>query len=366
MMLAHPSEIYLRKLAAGTNIASRKTLFKLEPFLWKGGLQELSGEGEFNWPHDGHFAGAVRSFNLSLLTEFHRLPASEGKIENLNLAVNWSDGPAKFAIDLSVAALRQGVPLTAEGSLRGDGRQVFLDKLAVSSQTQPVLTAHGILPLTITPAKPEKWLNFDVEQPVQLEAVTQPNSLFWDEVALSTGLVLVEPNLTLNVAGAWPKLRGNVEMNVQQIKLPTFTRRDAAKSVQPGAWKLERVRLSADLAPEMVHLKESKFLLEGQPVTITAELPLEETFWPALREGKAPVDWTRGTARLQMNNAQLGAFAPLVPKFFSREGRLTLDLALLPGANLDGELVLSEASTAPLGTLGAIREINLKLKFQQR
>src|SRR6185295_19220213 len=106
--------------------------------------------------------------------------------------------------------------------------------------------------------------------------------------------------------------------------------------------------------------------VEGQPVTLTGEVPLGEKFWAELPEKRSWPDWDQGTARLKIQDAQLAAFAPLFPKVLNRQGTVNADLALLPGATLDGELTVSGARTRPLGTVGPIQDIHVKIKFAGR
>jgi hypothetical protein len=96
--------------------------------------------------------------------------------------------------------------------------------------------------------------------------------------------------------------------------------------------------------------------------TFAGEVPLGKAFWSGLPRRKAPINWEKASGRLSMEGAQVAAFSWLLPKVLSSEGRLNLDLSVLPGLKLDGTLNLTEASTLPLEEIGIIRDIDAELK----
>ena len=59
---------------------------------------------------------------------------------------------------------------------------------------------------------------------------------------------------------------------------------------------------------------------------------------------KPMIDWKKAVGRLEMQEAQLGAFEWLLPKVLSKEGRISLDVAVRPGLKLGGEWVLRAGS----------------------
>ena len=78
------------------------------------------------------------------------------------------------------------------------------------------------------------------------------------------------------------------------------------------------------------------------------------------------IDWKKAVGRLEMQEAQLGAFEWLLPKVLSKEGRISLDVAVRPGLKLGGALRISGASTRPLGSFGVIRDISAQMEFEER
>jgi translocation and assembly module TamB len=117
--------------------------------------------------------------------------------------------------------------------------------------------------------------------------------------------------------------------------------------------------------PEVARLQEGRLLVQGQPVTITGELPLGPEWWTRLK-AKQPPDWNKATAQLRVQEAKLSAFEPLFPEILAPQGLVDLDLKLLPGVNLGGVLVLRGARTRPLGNTAPIHNINATVRFHER
>src|SRR5206468_3059589 len=106
-----------------------------------------------------------------------------------------------------------------------------------------------------TPSPQPHWLNFLHNQPLQLQILTQTNSIFWDAIGALAGVSLIQPNLSVDVSGTWQAPRGKLEMQVKQIKWPGKRARpsDGKSATEEGkqktkaALRLENLRLLADL-----------------------------------------------------------------------------------------------------------------------
>src|SRR5262249_10097002 len=116
---------------------------------------------------------------------------------------------------------------------------------------------------------------------------------------------------------------------------------------------------------EKVQLTKGEVLVQGQRVSLTAELPLGQQVWTGLRHKKLP-DWDKAAAHLGIQNAELAAFEPLFPKLLAPQGNLNVDLQLLPGPRLEGAVELRRARTRPLGNTAPVRDINVTLRFHDQ
>jgi translocation and assembly module TamB len=106
-------------------------------------------------------------------------------------------------------------------------------------------------------------------------------------------------------------------------------------------------------------------LVQGQPVNLGGELPLGESFWSGLKKKQFP-NWDRARGRLQIVDAEVSAFQPLIPDILVPQGELNLDLELFPGLKLEGEFDLDHARTRPLGSMGPVRDIGLHAIVRDR
>jgi translocation and assembly module TamB len=144
-----------------------------------------------------------------------------------------------------------------------------------------------------------------------------------------------------------------VQAEIQEVQLPGTTEKIP---------KLEELKLDIRLNPQLAKINECNFRLQGQPVTLTGELPLEKSFWSDIKSKKLP-DWRTARARLRIERAQISAFQPLLPEYLSPQGQLSLDARLVPGGNFEGELDITGVRTRPFPSVGSIRDIQLSAKL---
>src|SRR5204862_2503162 len=116
---------------------------------------------------------------------------------------------------------------------------------------------------------------------------------------------------------------------------------------------------------QQARLETGQVLVEKQPVILTGHMPLGPGFWDALIHKRGP-QWENAEARLRIDHASIGAFADLFPTLLTPQGHFDLDAKMIPGGNFRGNLEIQRARTRPLPSVGAIRDISLKLTFAQR
>jgi len=379
MELRKPCQVSFQQ--ATTNTAHTSWHARLTPFQLAGGDGQVSLQGELGWPGYGSVAVSARELELGLFADFLQLPPFAARVGELTANAGWTNGPAEFEIQCSGGITRDGIPVSFEAGLKGDKTGISIERLAVDSQTQSVASAQGNLPIIVTPTDPKHFWEFLPGRELRLQAMTRTNSIFWGELAALTGLVLKEPRLTVDVSGNLDSLRGRVEAELKEaivpdLKTTVFGPSTAGSTrLKPGVSQkappagsqlltLRDVRLSLELNQDIARLPNFGFLLQGRPVVLTGEVPLGKVFWTALREGKARIEWEKARARIETTNMPNSILASWLPKVLTREGTLDLDLSLLPGLTLDGELRLTGASTLPLGSFGVIREIAADLKLR--
>ncbi|HWH68860.1 MAG TPA: translocation/assembly module TamB domain-containing protein [Candidatus Sulfotelmatobacter sp.] len=348
---------------------------RLEAFHWQGSAGDVQLQGAVVWPRTGRLEASLQNLHSEVLDSFLKSTPAPITIQNLGLRAGWTNSPIQFSLELTASAVTN-LALSAELQLTGNQQGIRLEKLVFQAATPggrpegsaslpfnastavpvPVATARGFLPVTLEPGAATGLVQPHPDGPLELKAVAQPHAFFWNQLAEWSGVRLQEPNLNVELGGTWQEPRGQIKLQAQQLRLRN------AKPTFPGLAALE---MEVELDRERARLSNGRLLVQGQPVTLTGELPLGAGFWAGLKEKRLP-DWQQASARLRMEEADLAAFAELFPKVLSPQGELNLDLALRPGAKLEGELTVHRARTRPVGNTGPVRDIEVKLRCQDR
>src|SRR5262249_41752738 len=159
-------------------------------------------------------------------------------------------------------------------------------------------------------------------------ATTEPQSALWEKLAQLTGLSFMAPRLRLAISGTPQAPSGSIQLQAAQIKL---------RKLDPKIPALDNVDLTVRLDRQIMLVNRCQFLLQGQAVRLSGELPLGETF----RSRRVlAADWKQARGHLQIENAQLAAFTPLLPQLLSPQGELNLDVNLQPETGLSGQLTI--------------------------
>jgi translocation and assembly module TamB len=363
---------------------TNRWLVQVTGFDWRGSSGGIEIESKLDLPSggEGHISG--ENLRSDLFDDFLKFRAEEFEIGKLNASAGWTNGPLVFRVEIAGSGVigdsdklsqseseqvrlpvdsqrqldetqalgRLGGPVSLQMLITGDRNGVAISNLVVNTTTSTVASAHGYLPVTVNPAQ-SNLIDLALDKPLNLNITTRPQSILWQKLADLTGVVLREPSLNVNLAGTWQEPNGEIQAEVQEIQLPW------TNQILP---KVEELKLDIGLTPQLAKINECNFRVEGQPVTLSGELPLEKNFWDMIKS-KKPLDWRKASARLRVDNAQISAFQPLLPEFLSPQGRLNVDAQLLPEGNLQGNLDIAGARTRPMANIGSIRDIQLRAKF---
>jgi translocation and assembly module TamB len=321
------------------------------------GSLSLTGESrdfqfaaDVNWPRRGTFQCEAHGLDARLLKDFVPQADSEAILNHFVFAGGWTNGPVAFQLS-SDATLKtkEQFPFSANAKVAGDKNGVSIEQLSISSETQMVCRAEGALPVFLDPTRKDGLMHIETEAPLKLRILTDPKSILWEKIAEATGLRLQEPNLTANLEGTWAAPKGQVTLQVQRIELSGISPLPA----------VENVDFLAVMDRATARVSRFNFEVGKQPVSLTGEIPLGESFWASLRNKRHLPDWHEATAHLKIQNAQLAPFTPLLPQILSAEGSASADISLERGGNLSGELSITNARTHPLESIGPVRNIQL-------
>ena len=338
------------------------------PIDWSGPAGQLQAEATLDWPQAGDVHVSLQRVSSSLFSSFveTNLPAVD--FGRLQASANWSNGPLTYSVELSGTKLAPGqdlhlppqsfqlLSLVSEVGLYGNADGLTLSNLLVYSQTSAVVTAKGFIPLTLTPSIPSNFFHIDPQKPLEFSADAEPHAFFWKLVTEWTGVTLRDPQLRLHVSGNWQQPAGEVEFHTGELRI-----QNASTNVPA----LTDLKVALQLGRTQARLIDTHVLVQGQLVKLSAQIPLDPSFWHDLEQKKIP-NWDKASARLLIQDAELAAFEPLFPKILAPQGNFALDLSLSPGRKLVGELALENARTRPLGNFGPIRNINGRCHFRDR
>ncbi|EEF59925.1 hypothetical protein [Pedosphaera parvula] len=305
LQLEHPFHAFLHPNDSQGSGSNHTYSVKLDGLNWIGGDKQVSLQGDIHWPEHGNLTNTIHEVDSGLFNGFLLKPLPNLKINDLLLSANWSNGPARFEARLSSEGTTpRGIPVAISGSISGDGGGISISNLLVSTKGAPIFSATGFLPVIIRPDHPTNLVDLLHDKPLDLQAITQTNSAFWEEIASLTGVVLQDPHLNLNVSGTWDLPQGKITLRARQIKLPE------TKSKLPV---MDNLQLEMSLDKSVARIDNLFFAVQGQPVRASGELPLSEEVWKKLIQKRTLPDLLHARAHILVENAQVAAFAPLLP-----------------------------------------------------
>ncbi|MEO7413892.1 MAG: translocation/assembly module TamB domain-containing protein [Opitutaceae bacterium] len=298
----------------------------------------------------GKLDAAVRDLPSVWLADFVEIPGPDWRLTSFEAQSSWDRGPATFLVNgalvVTLAPERFANVMVAA---QNDGAGVKIESLRVLEGEAPIVNASGRLPVAFYPGT-GKFLRFEENAPLALQATTASNPTFWKKLTEATGLEFQEPEVNANLSGTWGSPQGEViaraarlAADPQRIKFPFPTVEALDLHVTADGKGLQVHRLAVQV--------------EGQTVRANGSLPLTVKQWPEFK--RAPVDYLRreGNLRLEIPDAEVAAFSRYVGQYLAPAGRLHIDLTMSPGGEMAGALRLQDAATRPLGPLGVLQEV---------
>jgi translocation and assembly module TamB len=360
--LAEPVQLSWRKAAAvEAELASDETDWHLEMgmFRWTGASRVVAVEGELDWPRRGHVTGRVAGLVLADFRDLVPWPDWGVELQQLELIAGWNRGPLSVELSWNGTAVGpEDVPLALSGRVRGDGVGLLIEELTATTVLAPMLTVEGRIPVFLDPTGTNGWVQFDPERPINVRATTDAAGMIKLPIGVAGDAYLADPRIELELRGTVDQPEGHVRAELSGAE---WRSRTGALVAPP----LEQVRIDAVLGREQLRLDRFEVEVDGQPVRVTGIWPLGVGVWRALvQEGQFP-RWQEASATVRIVDARVAPFARYLPEMLSSQGRLDLNLSVRPGARLDGDLVIVDAATRPIGPLTPIRDIEVRVRFDE-
>ncbi len=333
-------------------------MLKIEPMTLAGQGGSVQMAASVEWPEQGSFQCVASGLDAHLIKDFITQSNIETSLNHLDLSGGWTNGPLEFQLNVDASLrTRENLPFSANARLSGGKSGVLIEQFSVSSATQAVCSVEGSLPVFLDPSQKDGLVQIDTVAPLKLRLSTDPESVLWEKIASAAGLKLQEPNLAAKLDGTWAKPEGEVTVKIQRIELAR---------IEHPLPSVENLDFAAVMDRTSARISRCNFQIEKQPVSVTGQIPLSESFWSGLRKERKLPDWHDATAHLKIVNAQLAAFSSFFPQFLSPSGSANADISLEQGGNLRGQVSVSNARTYPLESIGPVRNIQLLARFDGR
>ena len=323
----------------------------------RGGNRQIGLGGNLAWPQQSDFSFSATNLTTAEFQDlfFQQLP--DVRLFRINFVGGWTNGPLDFTlraagrftpIDTNVFAIRVNAS--------GDKSGLSFEELQVLSEREPVLVARGFLPVQINPANGTNMVQLQPKQIIDFRADTTTNTVFWDRIAELTRFKFHEPELHVLVSGTLEKPQGKIVAKAAETEwLP-------ARQSKPLP-RVRKLEADIDLDEQKARLNKFTLLVEGQPVVVSAELPLGTNL---TQNWKKIFDWRKAQGTVVIDNAELSPFVKFLPEILSAQGRLSMNVGFSPGPQFNGWLTVSNAATHPLPGTGPLRDVTARLRFQNR
>jgi translocation and assembly module TamB len=292
------------------------------------------------------------------LRDFVPLPGPAWTVVRLGLAGRWDRGPAQFTLDTSVA-LEIGDGRTALIDVRGAGAAegLNIEALRVTESGTTVVDARGRLPGVWLPSGPTPW-RIDPAGALSLEATVAPHGVFWEKMASLSGLALQDPQVDAKLGGTWERPEGRATLRAGRVEVaPRWTTRPLPV--------IEDLAVEIDGDRRGLNLTRFDVRVAGQAVRAQGRLPVPEEGWRDLLDRPLAVARNGADLQLTIDDADLAAFARLLPAAIAPKGRIKADVRYRNGG-VEGFVRLRDAASRPLGPLGILQEISADVRLNGR
>ena len=307
---------------------------------------------------EGFIDLTASDFDSSLLQDWVTLAGPAWRIHAWQVHGHVTDGVPVFDTKLSAQIAMDPQPAEVQLVASGDVQGLRIKEMTVRSADRVLTQATGRLPLIGSMSPAPHWL-LDETAPLELSASTDPDSPLWAVLAAATSLNLTGPTAKIDVKGTLRQPTGELQVRAAKV---VYTNPNLSFS-PPEA---EDLALTLQLGRDHVTLTNFSATLDGQAVSASGDLPMNDDRWRQLWVNPAAFDWSEAEAKLEIPDADLAPFARRAPDLIAALGRLRAHVELDRGGKFSGELHLADAASRPLSPLGTLQEINADLTLADR
>ncbi|MDP2138962.1 MAG: translocation/assembly module TamB domain-containing protein [Candidatus Didemnitutus sp.] len=306
---------------------------------------------------EGFFNVTAAGFDSTWLQDWVTVPGPTWQLHSLATSGKIVADTLNFTTALTAQIAMEPRAAQVKFTANGDAEGVRIQELSVVDGERVLTQATGRVPLTWKLSR-EPRLQFDPAAPLELAGSTEPDSPLWATLAAATGLQLTRLLARFNLHGTLHQPSGNLQIAADQLSLA------AAKTDHPVP---EATALALDLTFDRSQVTLTNFSaqLDGQAVSATGRMPMNEDRWQQLWREPAAIDWSGASGRLEIPDADFAPFALRAPQFFASRGHVKALVELQHG-KFSGELHLIDVASRPLHPFGTLQEINADLTLADR
>ena len=341
--------------------------------VWAIGDFQLTGSAKGN-PVDGRDAPGIRitgkggndgtiqlsatAFDSAWLQDWFAVTGPHWVVHTLQ--VHGREVHGVLAFDTTMTGQIAMDPRSAEFRLNATGAAngIQLKELTVVESNRELTRASGKLPIAWK-LRPDIKLSLDENAPLELSAVTEPDSPLWSALSSYTGLKLTKPEAKIELKGTLRAPVGDAQLQVARFGL-------SGKQFKFSLPEFEKLTLALQLNRETVTLTKLSTQVDGQTLQASGKMPMDDEHWNQLLHHPADFDWNTATAHVEIPDADLAVLSKHLPNLIAPKGRLRARVDLAAGGKLSGELHLIDATARPLPPFSTLQEINADLTLADR
>ncbi len=358
--LADPVTIELQR---ATNAQPR---LALSPLVWRGENRRVELSGDVSWPSAGDARISVSGLRTSDFTNL--LVAGIGfetSLQNLEANTHWSNGPVTLVLKGAARfTMTNALPVVLSLEVTNTPQAIHVaqfhaavagENATTNSVTRNNAVIHGeaVLPLAAIGSSNGFVLQIHSNAPLRVDLHTSTNGVLARLVEQFAKLRVTTPALNVALGGTLERPQGTMHFSADSVAPLTMTNRPLPE--------LKAVRAEVEFNLQSVRLKKLRATIAGQSMEAHAEIPIA-----AKGDLKTRLQIDKAQGQLRMPSADLAAFVPFATNLLAPRGTLDVTVALQPGMQLSGNILISNAATVPFPSIGSIHDIDARIQMRDR
>lgn len=324
----------------------------------RGSAGNIGLEGSAEFPHQALARIDIRDFSADFLHDWlQAVPEQLTKLQlrHMEVAASWDPGqPLAATLRLAASA---PVPelgmLSVEADARATPEGIVIPTLEIHPPQETGISATARVPVRVA----LRGDGADV-QPLSAgtlagEVEVPSEAWLWGWLRERFGVELSDPAVRIQLGGTAgdPRIAIAATASSARMTLP------GADATPVEATDFE---IAAMVSPREALVERAILRIEGQRVEATGRIPLKggslARGWADLR----PADWREAEARVRIDDAEVAPLTRPWRETLQPSGVLSADMRWAGGA-LAGWLQASNLATRPLGSVGSLRDIHVRL-----